>query len=99
MPSTKRKMMIEVVDTVVEKWKDDVQQAVKDEIRLTTAVVDACVKAGVKHLVYSTLDDLPDSSYVPHCWAKSQGELLRPIEASTSSDYVLADPLISRQVH
>ncbi|ORX37542.1 hypothetical protein BD324DRAFT_622315 [Kockovaella imperatae] len=59
-------------DAFVMKWDDDIKEAVDQEIKLTTALVDACVKAQVKHLVYSTLDDLPDSEYVPHCHAKAQ---------------------------
>ena len=59
---------------MVDKCGDDVEVAVAAEVKHTSALVDACQKAGVKHLIYSTLDDLPDSHYVPHFWAKSNGE-------------------------
>ena len=36
-------------------------------------MIDACVEAGVEHMVYSTLDDLPKDYDVPHCATKAEG--------------------------
>ena len=41
------------------------------EYGLATKAIEACAKAGAKHIVYSTLDDIP---YVPHMVWKNKGE-------------------------
>jgi hypothetical protein len=44
------------------------------EIRQSVAAVEACKRAGIKHIVYSALDDLPEELHVPHYASKAKGK-------------------------
>ncbi|RSH93074.1 hypothetical protein EHS25_007427 [Saitozyma podzolica] len=41
------------------------------EIKQSIQAVEACGRAGIKHVVYSALDDLPEEVEVPHCASKA----------------------------
>jgi hypothetical protein len=50
----------------------NVEEAMAKEIRQGIAAVDACERAGVKHLVYSALEDYPESKTVPFTATKAR---------------------------
>lgn len=49
--------------------------AIELEVRLSIAAIEACHKAGIPHIVYSALDDLPDEVRVPTYVSKAKGKL------------------------
>lgn len=69
-------------DRVVSVWTKyfstglDAVAAGKYEVELSQNAVDACVKAGIKHIVYSTLDDLPAEITCEHLASKAKGKCL-----------------------
>jgi len=52
---------------------EDVDRAINAEYEQSKAIIDACLAAGVKHVVYSALDDFPPDKRVAHCSAKAEG--------------------------
>jgi hypothetical protein len=51
----------------------DAPAAGKYEETCSRSATDACVKAGVKHMVYSTLEDIPDKLTCEHLNSKARG--------------------------
>lgn len=52
----------------------DISLTITLEIRQSIAAVEACKRAGISHIVYSALDDLPDELHVPHYASKAKGQ-------------------------
>ena len=63
----------------------DIAHTITLEIRQSVAAVEACKRAGIKQIVYSALDDLPDEMQVPHYASKAKGAFLPLIGNSVSS--------------
>jgi len=57
----------------------DVNKAIAAEVYQSKTVIDACVASGIKHVVYSALEDFPDDKRVAHCSAKAEGQFLCPL--------------------
>lgn len=51
---------------------EDVDRAIAAEFAHSRTILDACLAAGVKHVVYSALDDFPPDKRVAHCSAKAK---------------------------
>jgi hypothetical protein len=47
--------------------------ALDTEVKQSVAVIDACVKAGVKHIIYSALDEMAEDKAIPHFTTKARG--------------------------
>jgi len=52
---------------------EHVDKAINAETIHSKAIIDACVASGVKHVVYSALDDFPEDKRVVHASAKAEG--------------------------
>jgi hypothetical protein len=50
-----------------------VDKAMEIEVQQSTAAVDACAKAGVKHILYSALTDFEGDKAVPFFATKAKG--------------------------
>jgi hypothetical protein len=50
--------------------------AIELEVRLSIAAIEACHKAGIPHIVYAALDNLPEEVRVPTYVSKAKGKSL-----------------------
>ena len=68
-----------VTETVLPDWAKyfgngfDAKGARAYESNLSRSAVDACVKAGIKHIIYSTLDSMPKDVNCEHRESKADG--------------------------
>jgi dTDP-4-dehydrorhamnose reductase len=51
-----------------------IDKAMEIEIQQSITAVEACAKAGVKHIIYSTLEDFGGDKVVPFFTTKAKGE-------------------------
>lgn len=68
---------------IFEHLAPNLSTAIELEITQSKAAVDACHRAGVKHIVYSAMDDLPEGVTVPPAVSKSEGASLSRAEQSS----------------
>lgn len=58
---------------IFEHLAPNLSTAIELEITQSKAAVDACHRAGIKHIVYSAMDDLPEGVTVPPAVSKAEG--------------------------
>jgi dTDP-4-dehydrorhamnose reductase len=60
-----------------------IDKAMEIEIQQSITAVEACAKAGVKHIIYSTLEDFGGDKVVPFFTTKAKGTCGRESGAIT----------------
>lgn len=60
--------------------------AIELEVRLSVAAIEACYKAGIPHIVYSALDELPPEVRVPTYVGKAKGECVGRVSGYCSRE-------------
>lgn len=69
----KRALTHQTVFSAFETPGMTIDKAMEIEIQQSTTAVEACAKAGVKHIVYSTLEDFGGDKVVPFFTTKAKG--------------------------